>query len=696
MTSYPGSDRQWSRPEKGALMKIRWLLSGCLVFPVSAATSGCDGGASIEESRSALSQAVDESGAPEQLAVPVPGSLRTVPIPEPSDLDDYVANRRAAIRLGKAFYWDMQVGSDGLVACATCHHKAGTDGRTKNQIRPRSPLTAGATFVVGGPNSRVKASDFPFHRLSDPDDADSTVLFDGSSNRVASAGVALRRFTDIQVGSAEDLGVPIADPVFILGGINVRRAAIVNAPTNINAVFNLRQLAAGQAYNTFNGANGAGTRDPRALIVKVIDGVLTPIVVRIDNASLASQSTGPPLDAVEMSYAGRTFPKLGKKLLALTPLAKQRVASDDSVLGPLANCEGTGLTTDYPALIRKAFRREFWDAPEMVTYSGGSSADRVAEGAAADAGIPSVHPHPGRPLTTDEYTAMEANFSLFWGLALQLYQSTLVSDRSPFDRFREGRAKLTPAQRRGMRIFFGHERALDGTRATCANCHGGPEFTSASVSLSAQAPLERIEMPDGGLAVRDTGFMNIAVRPSTEGRIQAGADPVFGPFSQTLWAQAGHDIGFDLDPPLQPTERTALVGAIKASTLRNVELTGPYFHNGGASTLRQVVDFYVRGGDFTREEADVDPDLRPLPLSERGRTDLVEFLLALTDERVRKQSAPFDHPQIFVPDGHIGDDTEVVDDGTGRALDNLVEIPAVGRQGGRPLRPFLRLDPQEP
>jgi cytochrome c peroxidase len=684
-------------------MKIRWLLGGCLLAPMSAATQGCqEEGAQPalperrDETLDAVGVAVSGLGEQEEQVRPIVSSLATVPVPEPSDLSDYVADRRAAIQLGKALFWDMQVGSDGMVACATCHHKAGSDARLKNQIRPRSPLTAGATFVVGGPNSRVEASHFPFHRLSDPSDAQSTVLFDGSSNRVASAGVALRRFIDIEPGSAEDLGTTLPDPVFTVGGINVRRAAIVNAPTNINAVFNFRQLAAGQAYDTFNGANGAGTRDPRALIVKVHDGLLTPIVVRIDNASLASQSTGPPLDAVEMSYAGRTFPKLGKKLLSLTPLGKQRVASDDSVLGPLASCDGPGLTTDYATLIRRAFRRDFWDASDIVTFIGGSSADRVAEGAAADAGTPVVAPHPGRPLTTDEFTAMEANFSLFWGLALQLYQSTLVSDRTLFDRFREHRARLTPAQRRGMRLFFGQQPAQDGSRATCADCHGGPEFTSASVSHSSAAPIERIRMTDGGLAVRDTGFMNIAVRPSTEGRIQAGADPVFGPFSQTLWAQAGHDIGFTLDPPLDPAERTALVGAIKASTLRNVELTGPYFHNGGAATLRQVVDFYVRGGDFTSQEPDVDPDLRPLPLDERSRRDLVEFLLTLTDERVRHRSAPFDHPQIFLANGHLGDDTQVFDDGTGRALDQIVEIPAVGRRGGRPLRPFLRLDPQQP
>jgi hypothetical protein len=130
--------------------------------------------------------------------------------------------------------------------------------------------------------------------------------------------------------------------------------------------------------------------------------------------------------------------------------------------------------------------------------------------------------------------------------------------------------------------------------------------------------------------------------------------------------------------------------------LRNIELTGPYFHTGGAATLRQVVDFYVRGGDFASAEPTMDPSMVPLTLRERNRTDLVEFLRALTDPRVRQQSAPFDHPQIFLPNGHTGDDTQVIDDGSGRALDDMIEIPAVGRHGGPALQTFLGLDPHQP
>src|SRR5215468_7426079 len=54
---------------------------------------------------------------------PGPGTLKQVAVPEPTDLSTYVRNRAVAIALGKAFFWDMQVGSDGVQACATCHFR---------------------------------------------------------------------------------------------------------------------------------------------------------------------------------------------------------------------------------------------------------------------------------------------------------------------------------------------------------------------------------------------------------------------------------------------------------------------------------------------------------------------------------------------------------------------------------------------
>lgn len=57
-------------------------------------------------------------------------------VPEPTNLGEFVKDRAAAVRLGKALFWDMQVGSDGVQACASCHFHAGTDDRATNAVNP--------------------------------------------------------------------------------------------------------------------------------------------------------------------------------------------------------------------------------------------------------------------------------------------------------------------------------------------------------------------------------------------------------------------------------------------------------------------------------------------------------------------------------------------------------------------------------
>jgi hypothetical protein len=128
-------------------------------------------------------------------------------------------------------------------------------------------------------------------------------------------------------------------------------------------------------------------------------------------------------------------------------------------------------------------------------------------------------------------------------------------------------------------------------------------------------------------------------------------------------------------------------GAMKVPTLRNVELTGPYMHNGGLATLEQVIEFYDRGGNLSEVE---DPELHPfvhaLGLTPQDRADLVAFLRTLTDERVRWERAPFDHPALRVPHGHVEDGAGVrAGSLPGRSVpvarDLFLDVPAVGRHG---------------
>src|SRR2546425_9910454 len=56
------------------------------------------------------------------------GPLSTVPVPKP-DLAGFVRDEAAAVALGKALFWDMQLGSDGIQTCGRCHFHSGAGNR---------------------------------------------------------------------------------------------------------------------------------------------------------------------------------------------------------------------------------------------------------------------------------------------------------------------------------------------------------------------------------------------------------------------------------------------------------------------------------------------------------------------------------------------------------------------------------------
>jgi cytochrome c peroxidase len=553
-------------------------------------------------------------------------SLKNVRVPPPANLAQYVRDNGALVVLGKALFWDMQAGSDGRLACATCHFHAGADHRAQNQLsNPQGTFTANYTLSL---------DDFPFHQLSDVNNNNSTVLRD-SSQRAGSAGIFRRLFNAIVPGSASEDGFDVNDlPAFSLAGLNVRQAGTRNAPSVINAIFNFRNFWDGRASNIFNGLTPFGASDPRANVVALNAGQLAPETLRLTNSSLASQAVGPPMNTAVLSYDGRSWPLLGRKLLSLRPLAQQRVAPDDSVLGPFVNASGRGLAPQYTyqSLVQTAFQPAYWSATQM---------------------------------TGDGFTQAEANFAMFFGVAVQAYESTLIADDTPLDQANA----LSPQAQAGLQVFTG--------RGQCDTCHTGPELTQASFAASTQQGRGR-----GGPNPIDSGFFRTGVRPVGDDVGLGGTDDFGNPLSLAVAAN--------------PNAQRNVDGVFKTSSLRNVEFTGPYFHNGGQATLEQVVDFYSRGGDFP--QPNVGRGIRRLNLSQTDRDNLVAFLKSLSDDRVRYERAPFDHPELCVPAGQ----QEAVPSGLQAqstdsrfalsAADKWAGIPAVGKLGNQvPLQTFDEL-----
>jgi cytochrome c peroxidase len=685
-------------------------------------------------------------------------SLKKVPVPEPANLGEFVKDKKAAIALGKALFWDMQVGSSGKVACATCHFHAGADNRFKNSVNP-GVLGRDRTFQLPGPNGVLNPDHFPLTKFLRPDQPGAeldrhNIFLRNVNDRVSSPGLAVSRFIDIIPGSAVERTVTLFDSQFNVGGTNVARVEARNAPSVINAVFNYSNFHDGRARNVFNGVTPFGELDEDAKVFMHENGKLKAVQVRIPDSSLASQAMGPPVSDFEMSAVSRTFPKIGKKMLSLKPLAAQRVHPQDSVLGLLAESSrragARGLRVNYVDMIRSAFHDRWWsNTSEIVKFV--ITEDQIHRADATDPrsfvighGTPSIRRAGGNPPKTDEYTQMEANFSLFFGLAMQLYEATLVSDDSKFDQVMEQRAVFTEDELAGMNIFM--------NQGKCMNCHQPPEFTNHSVrnlrqgdphsffAGPARNAIEFMNIANRGDVVYDNGFYNIAVRPAgshsagAPGYVPNNEDIGRGNLVPILNSLTGkpYPLSYvrlaklkakgllpnavaihvpDLPEGLPADVDESADGLIKSPGIRNSELTGPYFHNGDSATLQQVVELYVRGGNFPKTNAfNLDLDIRPLGhlagRPERQR-QLVAFMKTLTDERVRLEQAPFDHPQLFIPNGSPGDERRLTCRRASGLLDpmrgatsceDFIEIREVGARGRPasklpPLQPFLNLDP---
>jgi hypothetical protein len=342
------------------------------------------------------------------------------------------------------------------------------------------------------------------------------------------------------------------------------------------------------------------------------------------------------------------------------------------------------------------------------------------------------------------YTQMEYNFSLFWGLAVQAYERTLISDDTPYDRFvgspkpiDRATGAVLPAipanptalnfqERVGLGLFldaFDDPEPANG--AKCSNCHIVPITTGHTVldyAPDAQGvpggldhSVEFMVMGDGASANYDHGMYNISVRRTTEDLGRAGTAPNAAPFLNPLDGNKPFPLSVvelaalksqgklppdvaRFIPSLPVLPRRVTRGNFKVPNLRNILYSGPYFHNGDSATLRHAVEFYTRGGNFPNTNfLELTEDINGVPLLQfpefipNARTNveaLVAFLAnGLTDPRVAFERAPFDHPQLFIPEGTAPGNPN---------LDLMFTLPPVGSAGrATPIPTFLNLNPQD-
>lgn len=203
-------------------------------------------------------------------------------------------------------------------------------------------------------------------------------------------------------------------------------------------------------------------------------------------------------------------------------------------------------------------------------------------------------------------------------MAIASYERTLYSDRTPIDQAAADIRPLPQAEERGHQVYL---------NSFCTECHRGTQTS-------------------------DNRFRYIGVRPVDD------------------------DIGRS-----EVTGKATDLGRFRTPSLRNVGVRAPYMHNGGFSTLEEVVEFYDRGGDFTSSTKDTNFVTR-LRLSAKEKSDLVAFLRnGLTDPRVAAEAGPlFDRPMLYSESSRVPQITGSGTSGSSGAVPQMhaIEPPVAG------------------
>jgi cytochrome c peroxidase len=239
-----------------------------------------------------------------------------------------------------------------------------------------------------------------------------------------------------------------------------------------------------------------------------------------------------------------------------------------------------------PTVLNRAFSlAQFWDgrAATLEAQALGPMANPIEMGNSHDAIVKTLKGIAGYRALFARAFGTEDFTADHVAKAIATFERTIQSGNAPYDRYKAGNKNaMTPQQIQGMNVFF--------DKAKCDQCHEGINFTSnmyANLGVGADK-----SKPD-------------------EGRYAVTRNP-------KDW------------------------GAFKTPTLREIEHTAPYMHDGSLKTLEEVVDFYDKGGQPNKN---IDERIRKLKLTDMEKKDLVAFLKALSGEGWQQIKAPQIFPQ---------------------------------------------------
>lgn len=248
---------------------------------------------------------------------------------------------------------------------------------------------------------------------------------------------------------------------------------------------------------------------------------------------------------------------------------------------------GQAGTRNAPSVINAAYYTlQFWDgrAPTLEKQAEGPVTNPVEMGHSLAGAASKVNTDP----------SYRTQFRKAWGTdkitfdmvekSIASFERTVLSGNSPFDRYMYGgdNQALSPSARRGLDVF------RNPKKGNCAACH---------------------TIGDSYALFTDNKFHNLGVG------VQLGLD------GEALFADMGR---------FKATNVEADKGSFRTPALRDIALTAPYMHDGSEKTLKEVIDFYIGGGNSNPYR---DKEIHSLDfLTGQERSDLQEFLKSLTGE----------------------------------------------------------------